>query len=294
MSAAPWSLPIERLGPMLRDGRLDPVALLEAYAERIVRHDGRLGGYVALNDGARAAAEAAWAELRAGRDRGPLHGMPVAVKDNYTTADMPTRAGSADMAFPRADAPSVARLRAAGAVLIGKTRMHQFAWGMETPPARNPWDETRTPGGSSGGSGVAMAAALAAAALGTDTGGSIRIPAALCGCVGYKPTFGLIGRGGIVPHSWSLDTAGPLASSVRDAAWVAAAMAGPDPSDPACAGVGLAIDAATLEAGVGGLTVGVCRNHFFDGLAPDVAAAVEARIAALAGAGARIVEFEVP
>jgi aspartyl-tRNA(Asn)/glutamyl-tRNA(Gln) amidotransferase subunit A len=294
MTAEPWSLPIERLAPMLRDGRLDPVTLFDAYAERIARLDGRLGAFVAVSEGGRAAAETARAELRDGRDRGPLHGVPIAVKDNYATADMPTRAGSADAEFPSVDAPSVARLRAAGAVLAGKTRMHEFAWGMETPPARNPWDETCTPGGSSGGSGTAVAAGLAAAALGSDTGGSIRIPAALCGCVGYKPSFGLIGRGGIVPHSWSLDTAGPLAASMRDTAWIAAAMAGPDPSDPACAGVGLTIDEAALGAGVAGVTVGVCRNHFFDALEEDVAAAVETRIEALAAAGARIVEFTLP
>lgn len=294
MTDEPWRLPIERLAPMLRDGRLDPVSLFDAYAERIARLDGRLGAYVALAEGGRAAAEAAWAELRAGRDRGPLHGVPVAVKDNYATADMPTTAGSATAAFPRVDAPSIARLREAGAVLIGKTRMHEFAWGMETPPARNPWGLARTPGGSSGGSGTAVAAGLASAALGSDTGGSIRIPAALCGCVGYKPSFGLIGRGGIAPHSWSLDTAGPLAASVRDAAWIAAAMSGPDPSDPGCAGETLAPDAATMGAGAAGMTVGVCRNHFFEALEEDVAAAVEARIEALAAAGARVVEFTLP
>lgn len=294
---APWRLPIAALAPAIRDGRLSPVDLFDAYAERIAALEPRLHAYVHLSPTARAAAEAAYRDIAAGRWKGPLHGIPIAVKDNHTTADMPTRAGSqaADADYPWRDGAAVARLRAAGAVLVGKTRMHEFAWGMETPPARNPWDETRTPGGSSGGSGSAVAAGLAAAALGSDTGGSIRIPAALSGCVGLKPTFGLIGRSGIVPHSWSLDTAGPLAASVADAALLTSVMAGPDPDDPASAGTDAAGEWDTaLKAGAAGLRVGVCRNHFFDALQPDVEAAVEAQIAALAAAGARIVEFEVP
>jgi aspartyl-tRNA(Asn)/glutamyl-tRNA(Gln) amidotransferase subunit A len=297
MSAGdPTALTITELAHALRDGALSPVELFDAYAERIARLDGDLGAYVCLSTAARAAAEAAHAEIRAGGWRGPLHGVPVAVKDNHTTADMPTRAGSAapDAVFALHDGAAVARLRAAGAVLVGKTRMHEFAWGMETPPARNPWDRARTPGGSSGGSGVAVAARLAAAALGSDTGGSIRIPASLCGCVGFKPGFGLIGRSGIVPHSWSLDTAGPLARSVADAALLVEAMAGPDPDDPGSAGVACAPLGPALEAPAAGLRVGVCRNHFFEGLAEGVGEAVEARIDALAAAGAEIVAFTLP
>lgn len=291
-----WRLPIEVLSPAVAAGSLDPVVLFDCYAERISRLDARLGAYVAWNAGARAAAETARQEIIAGNRRGPLHGIAIAVKDNHTTAEMPTQAGTSvpGVSFPCRDGAAVARLRAAGAILIGKTRMHEFAWGMETPPARNPWDETRTPGGSSGGSGVALAAGLAAAALGSDTGGSIRIPASLCGCVGFKPSFGLIGRSGIVPHSWSLDTAGPLASSVRDAALLAAIMSGHDPADPASSGRMLTVEEGQIGAGAVGLTVGVCRNHFYEALEEDVAAAIEARIDALAAAGARIVEFSLP
>lgn len=292
----PWVLPITALADAIRARALSPVDLLDAYLDRIAALDGRFQAYVHLSPTARQAAEAADRDIAAGGWRGPLHGIPIAVKDNYTTADMPTRAGSAlaDADYPLSDGAAVARLRAAGAVLIGKTRMHEFAWGMETPPARNPWDEARTPGGSSGGSGAVMAAGLAAAALGSDTGGSIRIPAALCGTVGFKPTFGLIGRSGIVPHSWSLDTAGPLATSVADAVILVTAMAGSDADDPAASGRTCDGLSAALAAGAAGIRVGVCRNHFFEALQPDVEAAVERQIDMLAAAGASIIEFEVP
>jgi aspartyl-tRNA(Asn)/glutamyl-tRNA(Gln) amidotransferase subunit A len=293
--AAPlWARPITALATGIESGRVSPVELLDAYLERIGQHDGSLQAFVHINGGARQAAAAAATAIARGEWRGPLHGVPIAIKDNYTTADMPTTAGSAEAQFPLRDGAAVARLRAAGAILIGKTRMHEFAWGMETPPARNPYGLDRVPGGSSGGSGAAVAAGLCAAALGSDTGGSIRIPASLCGCVGFKPTFGLIGRSGIVPHSWSLDHAGPLAATVADAALLTATMAGPDLDDPGCAGVTPADWSAALDAGAEGLRVGVCRNHFFDGLVPAVASAVEAAIDGLARNGARIVEFEVP
>lgn len=293
---APWKAPISELSPAIRAGRLSPVSLLEAYLERIGRLDPTLASFVHINEGALDLARVAEAEIRAGDWRGPLHGIPIAVKDNYLTADMPTGVGSdaPGTDYPLRDGAAVAGLRAAGAVLFGKTRMHEFAWGMETPPACNPRDTGRVPGGSSGGAGVAVAAGLAAAALGSDTGGSIRIPASMCGCVGLKPSFGLVGRSGIVPHSWSLDHAGPLAASVADAAWVTAAMAGPDPDDPASLGVVAADWSEALEGAVSGLRVGICRNHFFDGVVPEVADSVEAAITSLGRAGARVLEFEIP
>ncbi|MEM8852591.1 MAG: amidase [Pseudomonadota bacterium] len=292
-----WERSITELSGQIRAGQLSPVDLLDAYLERIAAHDGHVRAFVHLNANARSDAEAVHTAVREGRSVGPLAGIPLAVKDNYATRDMPTTVGSSvDVSVPMEDAASVARLRAAGAVMIGKTRMHEFAWGMETPPCRNPFDLGRVPGGSSGGSGAAVASGMAAAALGSDTGGSIRIPASLCGTVGLKPTFGLIGRSGIVPHSWSLDHAGPLTTSVADAALLTAIMSGPDPNDPATDG--RALDTAVLDAamarGPAGLKVGVCRNHFFEGIDDGVASAVDEAITALSRAGAVVTEFTVP
>ena len=171
----PIDQPIETLAPALRTGSLSPVALTEAALERIRLRDGLLESFVAVSDGAIRAAREAERELREGFWRGPLHGIPIGVKDNYFTADMPTTAGSVapGIDFPLVDSAAAARLRAAGAILIGKTRTHEFAWGTICPPTRNPWDLTRIPGGSSGGSGAAVAGGLCVAALGSDTGGSI-------------------------------------------------------------------------------------------------------------------------
>lgn len=292
----PTRATIESLSPLVREGRLSPVDLFDAVVHRAKTEDGRLSAFVHISDTARTAAEVAHAEIAAGNWKGPLHGIPIAIKDNHTTFDMPTGAGSSapGVTFPMEDAHAVAQLRAAGAIPFAKTRMHEFAWGMETPPTRNPRDLDRVPGGSSGGSGAAVAAGLTPAALGSDTGGSIRIPASLCGCVGFKPSFGLIGRSGIVPHSWSLDHAGPIAASVTDAALVTEAMAGSDPSDPGSLGSPMPEWREAVAAGPQGLRVGVCRTHFFDDLVPDVGATVEAAISALGKAGAEIIEFELP
>jgi len=218
------------------------------------------------------------------------------VKDNYLTRDMPTTVGSTapGLAFPMRDSAAVARLRAAGAVLIGKTRTHEFAWGNVTPPVRNPWNLDRVPSGSSGGSGAAVAAGLCLGALGSDTGGSIRMPAAVCNLVGLKPTFGRVSRDGVVPHSWSLDHAGPLTRTVADAASMLQVLAGYDPADPACANRPVPDYAQALGQPVSGLTIGVCRNHFFERNQADVERAVEQAIADLAAGGARVVDLTIP
>ena len=292
---APWAATITELAPAIQTGKLSPVTLLESYLDRIDRFDDELGAFVHLKKDAISAAEQAHADIRAGRYLGPLHGIPIALKDNYMSSDMPTGAGTGlSVNYAMADAASVTRLREAGAVLFGKTRMHEFAWGMETPPTKNPRAMDHVPGGSSGGSGAAVAAGLAAAALGSDTGGSIRIPASLCGCVGLKPTFGLIGRSGIVPHSWSLDHAGLLTASVADAACVTQIMAGPDRDDPASLMMDSGNWSDALSGDITGLRVGVCRNHFFQGVVPEVLDAVENSITAMAKAGAEVSEFEVP
>lgn len=289
-------LPIEALAPRIRAGRLSPVEIVDALVERIVAYDGRIKSFVCLAEDARAQSERAAAEIAAGHDKGPLHGIPIAVKDNYFTADMPTRAGT-EGEIPGSsgiDSHCVEKLRDAGAIVIGKTNMHQFAWGNESPPTVNPWDTSRVPGGSSGGSGAAIAAGFVPAALGSDTGGSIRIPASVCGTVGIKPTYGRLGRTGIVPHSWSLDTPGPLAATVADAAFVAEALCGVDLDDPAYVDAGAADFVAALGAPVSDMRIGICRNHFFDALESGVETALEEAISQLSMLGAEIVEFEVP
>ncbi|HVE06396.1 MAG TPA: amidase [Paraburkholderia sp.] len=284
------------LAARLAAGEQSPLEVLQTLQARIAAHDGQILAFECLNPDAAAQAAQCADEIARGIHRGPLHGVPIAIKDNYLTAEMPTTAGSRapGYTFAREDSAAVARLRAAGAVLVGKTRTHEFAWGTETPPTRNPWDLSRIPGGSSGGSGAALAAGFAYGALGSDTGGSIRIPASLCGVVGLKPSFGRVSRVGIVPHSWSLDHAGPLALSVRDAALLLNVLAGFDARDPGSADVPVPDFTAQLGQGVAGLRIGVCRNHFFGANEADVEARVEQAIMDLAALGASIVEFEVP
>jgi aspartyl-tRNA(Asn)/glutamyl-tRNA(Gln) amidotransferase subunit A len=292
----PIDQPIETLAPALRAGSLSPVELAEAALDRIRLRDGNLNSFVAVSNGAIDAARKAELELRQGHWRGPLHGIPIGVKDNYFTAEMPTTAGSAapGVDFPLVDSAAAARLRAAGAVLVGKTRTHEFAWGTICPPTRNPWDLTRIPGGSSGGSGAAVAGGLCVAALGSDTGGSIRIPASLCGLVGLKPTFGRVSRTGIVPHSWSLDHPGPMARTVTDSAALMNVLAGYDSHDSGCRDESVPDYTAALDQSIGGIRVGVCRNHFFGRNQEAVESAVEKALVYFGRAGASIVEFQLP
>ncbi|MEO8040610.1 MAG: amidase [Betaproteobacteria bacterium] len=297
MSEPLWMQPIERLAPAIRAGDLSPVTLTEACLERIRQVDDKLRSFIHVAaDIALAAARTAECELAAGRWRGPLHGIPIGVKDNYLTHDMPTTAGTTapGIAFPLRDSAAAARLRAAGAILIGKTRSHEFAWGNVTPPVRNPWNLKRVPSGSSGGSAAAVAGGLCAAALGSDTGGSIRMPASVCNLVGLKPTFGRVSRDGVVPHSWSLDHVGPLARTVTDAAHMLDVLAGYDPLDPACQDRPVPKHVKALGTSIRGLRVGVCRNHFFERNQVEVERAVEAAISALAAAGATVHEFTIP
>ena len=291
-----WTQPIETLAPAIRAGRISPVALTEACLERIEKTDVHLDSFIHVSKHALATARQAEREIKAGKWRGPLHGIPVGVKDNYLTQDMPTTAGSEapGLLFPLRDCAAAARLRTAGAILIGKTRTHEFAWGNVTPPVCNPWDLSRVPSGSSGGSGAAVAAGLCVAALGSDTGGSIRMPAAACGTVGLKATFGRVSRDGIVPHSWSLDHAGPMTRTVADSALMMQVLAGYDTADPACQAQPVPDYAKALDRSVKGLTIGVCRNHFFDNLQEDVERAVEDAIADLAKAGAQVREVNIP
>lgn len=296
MSESLHELDLTAVAARIASGEVSSATVTQHSLNRIGELDGELKAFVHVNAAALDEARRCDKEAAGGRRRGPLHGVPVAIKDNYLSADMPTTAGTRAPGYqwPMHDSAAVARLRAAGAVLIGKTRTHEFAWGTETPPTANPWDTSRIPGGSSGGSGAALAARLVYAALGSDTGGSIRIPASLCGVVGLKPTFGRISREGIVPHSWSLDHAGPLALSVRDAALLLQVLAGHDPNDQASAEAPVPDYSAQLDAGIRGLRIGVCRNHFFGQNEADVEHRVEAAIGDLAALGAQIIDFEIP
>ena len=214
----------------LRAGAVTSVDLTRACLARIAAREGELHAFVTVTaERALADAARADAELRAGHNRGPLHGIPIALKDLIATAGIRTTAGSAVLRdhIPSDDADVARDLAGAGAVLVGKTNTHEFAWGVFTPPTRNPWDVARVPGGSSGGSAVAVATGEALAAIGTDTGGSIRIPAACCGVTGHKPTFGRVSLAGIIPLSASLDHAGPLARTAEDCALLLDAIAAP-------------------------------------------------------------------
>jgi aspartyl-tRNA(Asn)/glutamyl-tRNA(Gln) amidotransferase subunit A len=301
MSDLPW-LGVLDLARAIAARRLSPVEVVRDQLARIERLDGRLRSYlVVFADSALAEARAAEAAVRAGQALGPLHGVPVAVKDLFAVAGTPTTAGSQFLTEPaRHDSTAVARLRAAGAILLGKLNLHEFAFGPEgTNPHHgtpwNPWDATthRLAGGSSSGSGVAVAAGLAPAALGSDTGGSIRIPAACCGTVGLKPTYGRVSRAGVVPLAWSLDHVGPLTRTVADAAAILSAIAGPDPADPSSRAVPVPDYVAGLEAPVKGLRVGLLREYVEEA-DDEVRAALGEAVRVLHGLGCTVHDVVLP
>jgi len=293
---------LEEAATLLRERRVSPVELTEACLARIQAVEPRLNAFVTVTaDLARAEARAAEGEIAAGRYRGPLHGIPVAVKDLFVTKGIRTTAGSRILAtwIPEEDATVVRKLRAAGAVLLGKLGLHEFAYGISSVnphfgDVHNPWDTTKIPGGSSGGSAVAVVAGEAYAALGSDTGGSIRIPAALCGCVGLKPTYGRASLFGAVPLAWSLDHPGPLARTVRDVAIATQAISGYDPRDPISADRAVPDLLAGIERSARGLRVGVPTDHVWEECDAAIARAVRAAIETLARAGADVREIRWP
>src|ERR1700736_3139386 len=239
----PDFLTIAEAARLIEQRELSPVELVDSRLARIEKLDGQLHSFIrVLADQARADARAAESEIMAGNYRGPLHGIPIGLKDIYETAGVPTTGHSKILIghVPQQDATSVRLLTEAGAIVLGKLATHEFALGgpsfdLPWPPARNPWDTSRMPGGSSSGTGAAVAAGLVLGGTGTDTGGSIRGPAAFCGLAGIKPTYGLISRRGILPLAFSLDHAGPLAWTAEDNAIMLQAMAGHDPADPGSA-----------------------------------------------------------
>src|SRR5438132_1185223 len=267
----PDYLTIAEAARLIEKRELSPVELVDSRLDRIARVDGRLHSFIrVLADAARHEARATEAEIAAGKYRGPLHGIPIGLKDIYETAGVATTGHSKVMQdhVPKADAFSVKRLRAAGAVIMGKLATHEFALGgpsfdLPWPPARNPWDTTRFTGGSSSGTGAAVAAGLVLGGTGSDTGGSIRGPAAYCGLAGIKPTYGLVSRMGILPLAFSLDHAGPLAWNAEDCAILLRAMAGPDPADPASAARRVPGYRDALHGEVKGLRIGLVR-HFYE------------------------------
>jgi aspartyl-tRNA(Asn)/glutamyl-tRNA(Gln) amidotransferase subunit A len=267
----PDYLTIAEAARLIEKRELSPVELVDSRLDRIARLDGRLHSFIrVLADAARHEARAAAAEIASGKYRGPLHGIPIGLKDIYETAGVATTGHSKVMQdhVPQKDAFSVQRLREAGAIVIGKLATHEFALGgpsfdLPWPPARNPWDLSRFTGGSSSGTGAAVAAGLVLGGTGSDTGGSIRGPAAYCGLAGIKPTYGLISRMGILPLAFSLDHAGPLAWTAEDSAIMLQAMAGHDPADPASANHPIPDYRAALQRDANGLRLGLVR-HFYE------------------------------
>jgi aspartyl-tRNA(Asn)/glutamyl-tRNA(Gln) amidotransferase subunit A len=285
----------------VRAGTRSAREVVEAHLAAIAGREDELHAFnLVLADEARAAADEVDRQVVGGEDPGPLAGVPVALKDNLCTRGIPTTCSSRILEGwrPPYDATVVTRLRRAGAIVVGKTNMDEFAMGSSTEnsafgPTRNPGDVTRVPGGSSGGSAAAVAAGFSALALGSDTGGSIRQPAALCGVVGVKPTYGLVSRYGLVAFASSLDQIGPLASTVADAAMALEVIAGHDPADSTSIPQPAPSLAAVLGEGVDGLRIGIVRE-LIGGIDADVAGRVSAAAAALEGAGAKVDEASVP
>ena len=292
---------IRELGARYRKRELSPVEVTRALLARIEKLDDALHAFVTLT-AERALADARAAEEALGRgDARPLLGIPVGHKDIYLTRGIRTTGGSALLAdwIPEDEATCVRRWRDAGTVLLGKLITHEFAFGIQLPghrfaPARNPWNRDHIPGGSSSGSGAALAAGLVVGATGSDTGGSIRGPAAFCGIVGLKPTYGRVSRAGVLTLSWTLDHTGPMARTVEDCAYLLQAMAGHDPADPASSRAPVDDYLAPLGRDVRGLRIGVPRAYFFEGVDPEVARAFEEALRTLRGLGAEVSDVEIP
>lgn len=297
-------LSIQEASSDLRCGLLTPTELLSEALAQIDAHDGQIQAFVTvMREQAFKEAEQAEREQRTGLFRSPLHGIPLAIKDLLAIKDVRLTAGSqvlADYIAPE-DATVVELLRRAGAVLIGKTNTHEFAYGTYTPPTCNPWERTHVPGGSSGGSAAAVAAGMCLGAIGSDTGGSIRIPAACCGITGLKPTYGRVSCAGVIPLSWSLDHVGPLGGCAQDCAIIFDSIAAYDPRDPNSVsrlpdqthpmlGAGQTTGSPSLQ----GLTLGIPQDDAVDPLDPEVRQAWRSALLVLQEAGARICDVRVP
>lgn len=299
----PFDLSLTEAAEAIARGDLSPVELVDSTFDRIQRVDPRVLAWARLRADDARREEQRLSELRAaGTILGPLHGIPLGVKDIFYTAGVETSCGSPIMAgfIPSFDATAVSRLRRAGAVIVGKTHTTEFA-SFDPSPARNPWALDHTPGGSSSGSGAALAARMCQGALGSQTSGSIVRPAAYCGIVGLKPTFGRVSRHGVHPLAWTLDHPGPMARTVRDTAVLLEAIAGPDPRDPATISAPASAryaaaldDRAALDEAVRGLRVGVPDRYFTDALDPEAASAYRAALGVLQDLGCSLRDVRLP
>jgi len=303
-SAELTTLSIAEAGRLMTRGEITSTDLTEAFLARIEAVDHKIASYITVTaDRARIAARQADMELTQGLNRGPLHGIPIALKDIYETEGVPTTGHShlrADY-VPAVDAETVRRLKAGGAVILGKLATHEFANGAMTPDqpfpaARNPWNSDYQPGGSSSGSGAAVAAALCMGAMGSDTGGSIRNPAGFCGTAGIKPTYGLVSRCGIYPLSFSLDTAGPLAWTMEDCALMLDVLAGHDPNDQASARAPKVDYGAACHRPIKGMRIALARNWHEgkDSVTPEMKAAIDEAARVLKDLGATVEDVTFP
>ncbi len=287
--------------------KISPVELTRAHLERIARLDGRINSFITVLDEAamqqarQAEAELARGERADGQPLGALHGLPIALKDLFETAGVRTTAGSKFFSdyYPTQDAVVVSKLKSAGAILLGKNNMHEIALGLTTVnphfgACHNPWKLDCVPGGSSGGSAAALAARFCLGAMGSDTGGSIRVPAALCGVVGLKPTYGRISLRGVIPLSWNLDHAGPMARQVLDVAMLLQATAGYDPDDPVSVNIPADDYVLGIERGVAGRRVLLAEDEYFDRTHPEIAQAVRQAAKTLEELGARVETAPLP
>ncbi len=294
-------LSLAEAGNLIRTRKVSSVDLVDACLERIRAVNPRIVAYISVyEEQAREVAKAADIMVRAGHVLGPLHGIPISLKDNIAVRGLRTTAGSKILGdwIPDHDATVTGRLRQAGAIFVGKTNMHEFAWGGTTDnphygATRNPWDTSRFPAGSSGGSGAAVAAGTCLGSLGTDTGGSIRLPAAINGIVGIRPTYGRVSNHGIIPLAWSMDTCGPMTHSVEDCAIMLNVVAGHDPRDANCATEPVPDYTADLKRGVKGLRIGVVPGYFFHHLQPRVHDKVKHALVTLEGLGAQVFDVNI-
>jgi aspartyl-tRNA(Asn)/glutamyl-tRNA(Gln) amidotransferase subunit A len=293
----PADLTLVELLPLLERRALSARELVDACIDRVERLEPVVKAFVLPTfEIARAGAREADEARASGRPVGPLAGVPVGLKDLYYTAGIPTTASAPAFAdfVPEFDATVWTRLRGAGAVLLGKLNLHQIAAGTSSPPTRNPWDPTRTPGGSSGGSGAALAARMLPVALGTDTGASIRVPAAVCGVAGIKPTYGRCSRRGVIPLAWSADVTGPMARRMLDVALLLGLMAGPDPEDPTTVPDVPGAYPSAVPADLAGVRIGIPDGYFWDGVDAGVARACRDGLARMEAMGAATVDIPMP